>query len=217
MGIHFKTDQSGANNNICVTESLTFNFSLANNAILDYASFSIKKGSGTTASIIARVYDQANGAGNIVESVTVLAANVAQTFGDIIFTFSGNTTLTAGTSYSLKVTSSTLCTGNNPYSMKSGNFQVIDTTSGGVINTGYGIGANLVNNATMLATAESNYFIESNASSIVTLNSVATRTGNNNNNRKIKLDGNNIPVKIYLGGQKRTVYHGNRKVLDKND
>ena len=31
------------------------------------------------------------------------------------------------------------------------------------------------------------------------------------------LDGNNIPVKIYLGSQKRTVYHGNRKIIDKNN
>lgn len=236
MGIKFQTDQSGANNNVCSTTSQIFNFSLARSNTLEAADFSIKKGSGTTASIIVTVYDQPNGAGNVVESVTVLASNVTQTFSTIVFTFAGTTTLNAGTSYSLKVSSTTSCVGNSPYSIKVGNFQVIDTTSGGVINTGYGIGANITVDTTIISTAAASYLTSSNCetissvscntniaynilldiTNITTLTGQAIKINNNGDNRKIKLDGANIPVKIYLGNQRRKVYHGNRMIIDKS-
>lgn len=234
MGIKFQTDQSGANNNVCTTTSQTFNFSLARSAILDSASFSLKKGSGTTASIVVAIHDQPNGGGSIVESVTVLATNITQVFSDIVFTFSGNTTLNAGTSYSLVVSSSTSCTGNNPYSIKVGNFQVLDS-GGGIINTGYGIGATTVCDTTITSSANASYLITSSADCInslscdtnsghnisctiennATISGQATKINNNVDNRKIKLDGANIPIKIYLGNQKRRIYHANRMIIDK--
>lgn len=237
MGIKFQTDQSGANNNICTTASEIFNFSLARSAVLDSASFSIKKGSGTTATIVVAVYDQPNGAGSVVESISVAAANITQTFSNIVFTFSGNTTLNAGTSYSLKVSSTTSCSGSNPYSIKVGNFQVLDTTSGGIINTGYGISSDILNASTVTSSINAEYISLSTSTSLNIFSSLAsilnnayvsissatnfsaqgTKTTNNNNNRKINLDGTNIPVKIYLGSQRRRLYHGNRIIIDKNN
>lgn len=237
MGIQFQTDQSGANNNVCTTTSQTFNFSLARSNTLESASFSIKKGSSTTAAIIVTVYDQPNGTGNTVESISVAAANVTQTFSNILFTFTGNTTLNAGTSYSLKVSSSTSCSGSSPYSIKVGNFQVIDTTTNNIINTGYGIGADLLSNSSLTASSNATYLsisnmgcnsalsgdIKQNNSVSVSMNSVTTINvearrivnANNNSSNKIKLDGNNIMIKLLLGGQKRRMYHGNRMIIDK--
>lgn len=236
MGIKFQTDQSGANNNVCSTTSQIFNFSLARSNTLEVADFVIKKGSSTTASIVVAVYDQPNGLGNIVESVTVLASNITQTFATIVFTFAGSTTLSAGTSYSLKVSSTTSCSGSSPYSIKAGNFQVIDTTTNNIINTGYGIGADIFNVSSITSVADAKYnslstistnntvsgsallsnSISASVSNQVTVSAQGTKITNNNNNRKIKLDGNNIPVKIYLGSQKRRVYHGNRMIIDKS-
>lgn len=234
MGIKFQTDQSGANNNVCSSTSQIFNFSLARSSILDSASFSIKKGSGTTETIVVEVYNQSNGSGNIVESVSVLAANVTQTFSNILFTFSGNTTLNAGTSYSLKISSSTSCSGSSPYSIKSGNFQVLDTTTNSVLNTGYGVAADLFcdsivssqsnvlyNNSISLSSTTSvsaQVFKINNINTLmlnsISFNSEAIKISNNTNSRKIKLN-NLSSIQIYLGNQKRKVYHGNRIIVDK--
>lgn len=141
MSISFKTDQSGANSNVCSTSSHTFNFSVSTNSTVTTGVFAMKSGSGSTGSVTAAIYNQPNGAGSVVASVAVLVANIPQTFSDITFTFPANTNLTAGTSYSLKISSDTSCTGNAPYSFKPGNFQVIDDTTNAVINTGYGVSA----------------------------------------------------------------------------
>lgn len=231
MSIKFQTDQTGANNNVCSSTSQIFNFSLSTSNTVSSATFDIKKGSGTTASITVSIYNQPNGSGSVVESVTVLASSITQTFAPIAFNFTGSTTLSADTSYSLVVSSTTSCTGNNPYSMKSGNFQLIDTGSGSVINTGYGISCGILCDATITSSSNIACTITSNISSI---NTVSSNTLINNNistniniltlieaqaikvgnNRKIKLDGSNILVKIYLGNQKRKIYHANRLIID---
>lgn len=237
MGIKFQTDQSGANNNVCSGTSQIFNFSLARSAIISEADFVIKKGSGTTASIVIGIYDAPNGGGSLVESVTVLASNVTQLFTTISFIFSGNTTLSAGTSYSLVVSSTTSCVGNSPYSMKSGNFQIID--NGTIINTGYGIASDIGNLTTLTSTisltsnigsnilsntsvsANGSYFtiISSDINCSTTNSAQANKiSGNNNPNNRLRLDGKgNFPqLRVYLGNKKSLVYRGNSKILDQN-
>lgn len=237
MGIKFQTDQSGANNNVCSGSSQIFNFSLARSATIDSADFVIKKGSGTTASIVVSIHNAVNGGGSVVESVTVLASNITQLFTTIAFIFSGNTTLTAGTSYSLVVSSTTSCVGSSPYSMKSGNFQVTD--SGIILNTGYGIASDISNSTTLISSASlgsnisSNILsntsvsanvsysttISSNINNIVSSISQANKiSGNNNPNNRLRLDGKgNFPqLKLYLGNKKPIVYRGNSKILDQN-
>lgn len=178
MGIKVQTDQTGANQNVCSGTSLTFNFSLSTNYTLDNADFVIKKGSGTTASIVATVYDQKNGAGNVVATVSILAASVTQSFTTIIFNF--NTNLSADVSYSLVVSSTSSCVGSAPYSMKSGNFQVLDSDTNTVINTGYGISTNTNSISTVTANASQTTVINSSLVAVSTFNSSSYRQHNIN-------------------------------------
>lgn len=142
INIKFQTDQTGANSNVCSGSNILFNFSLTDTYNLVSADISLKKGSATTASIVATVYDGANGTGNVVASSTILAANVTQSYASIIFPFS-NITLSPNVSYSLVLSSTTSCSGSSPYSMKSGNFQVLNSDTGTILNTGYGISASI--------------------------------------------------------------------------
>lgn len=235
MGVTFQTDQTGANSNVCSTTSQAFNFSLAQSAIVDSASFVIKKGSGTTASIVASIYNAANGGGSLVESVTVLASSISQTFETITFTFSGNITLDAGISYSLVVSSSTSCSGSSPYSMKSGNFQVLNGNT--VINTGYGVSADILNVTSITSDANASLKISSSASvsstvSASSLFSVSISSSINNitsfisqaikskpnNPNKIRLDshGNIQALKIYIGNKIPKIYRGNSIISNQN-
>lgn len=212
MSIKLQTDQSGANNNICTGTSATFNFSLASNNTLDQADFVIKKGSGTTASIVVTIYNQPNGGGSVVSSSTVLAANVTQSFSTIVFAFS-SVSLTAGTSYSAVLSSSTSCSGNNPYSFKSGNFQIIDS-GGGVINTGYGIDANVNSASSLSCSTNLSALISSSINNAATASVLITLNKANNNH--IKIDGAGIPTKLYLGNTRRKAYHKGKMIMDNN-
>lgn len=146
--IKFQTDQTGANTNVCSTQSQIFNFSLANTYNLTQADITLKKGSGTTASITVSIYNAANGGGSVVASSTVLAANITQSYASILFSFN-NIVLSPNIGYSLVISSSTSCIGSNPYSMKSGNFQVLNADTGGQLNTGYGVSASVAGNCTI--------------------------------------------------------------------
>lgn len=147
--IQFQTDQSGANINICSTQSQIFNFSLTNTYNAKEADIVLKKGSGTTASVIATIYNQPNGGGSVVASSTVLAANVSQSYASVVFTF--NTILSPNVPYSLVISSSSSCSGNSPYSMKGGNFQVYNADTNNILNTGYGISSNINSASTFTA------------------------------------------------------------------
>jgi hypothetical protein len=191
INIKFQTDQSGANNNVCSGTSQVFNFSLTDTHNVSYADISLKKGSGTTSDIVCSIYDAPNGGGSLVSSVTVLAANVTQTFESTLFTFT-NTTLSPGIPYSLVISSSTSCVGSNPYSMKSGNFQVLNSDTGGLLNTGYGISANI----TTLCSLSAN-------SSII-------------KGQRIFINGNKT-VKFRLGSKTPKMYKGNSVLYNPNN
>lgn len=157
MSISFKTDQSGAQAQICSGTSSTFNFSVATNSVVTTGVFSMKRGSGSTGSVTAAIHNQPNGGGSVVASVSVPAASISQTFGDITFTFPANTQLTGGTSYSLVLSSATGCGGSSAYGFKPGSFQVFDDTTNAVINVGYGVGVLAAAEAAMTVTPTVHY------------------------------------------------------------
>lgn len=176
--IIFTTDQSGANQNICstaVASTVTFNFSLSSNYDAYSANITMKKASGTTAPVVVTIYNQPNGGGSSVGSSTVLAANITQSFAPIEFLFS-SLSLTAGTSYSLVLSSTTSCSGSNPYSFKSGNFQVTDKVTGAVINTGYGIASAMTSVATLTSSPKTGRAATKALSSVSTLSATATKS-----------------------------------------
>lgn len=171
--IVFQTDQSGANQNICstaVASTVTFNFSVSANYEAYSANITMKKASGTTDPVTITIYDQPNGGGAAVGSSTVLASAVTQSFEPIEFLFSG-LTLTAGTSYSLRLSSPSSCAGSSPYSFKSGNFQVTDRLTSAVINTGYAIASNITSVATATASPKASLKTNSQMGSTVVLSS----------------------------------------------
>lgn len=177
--IIFQTDQTGANQNICATavaSTVTFNFSLSGNYTAYSANITIKKASGTTDPVEAKIYSQPNGGGSVVASSSVLASAVTQSFSSIEFLFL-NANLTANTSYSLVLSSITSCSGNSPYSFKSGNFQIIDKSTGSVINTGYAIVSNIYAQATLAASSRINRSAASSflSSSSLTANAIKSK------------------------------------------
>lgn len=176
--IIFQTDQSGANQNICstaVASTVTFNFSL----ISDYQAYSanivMKKGSGTTLPVTVTVYDQPNGGGSSLGSASVLASAVTQSFSPIEFVFS-SLNLTSGVAYSLVISSAESCSGSSPYSFKSGNFQIVDRVTGGVINTGYGIVMNAYGVTTMGGSPKINAKVSSSSAFLATLSASAIKS-----------------------------------------
>lgn len=214
MSISFKTDQSGANSNVCTTQSHTFNFSVSNSTNVTTAVFSLKSGSGSTDSVTVAIYDQPAGAGSVVASVSVGVASIPQTFTAVTFTFPANTNLTAGTSYSLKVSSGTSCSGNAPYSFKPGNFQVIDDTTNAVVNTGYGVSAAITATASVSETATAAYTSAAAAvSSVAAMNADPSvlQAGETN---KWRHDGA-LAGRIYRGATRvRKARRGNNVILD---
>jgi hypothetical protein len=146
--IKFQTDQSGANKNICFGTGVIFNFSLTTQSNLVSADIVIKKGSSTSDNISVSIYDQSNGGGNLVALCSVDASSITQSYETIIFQFN-NVLLFPNISYSLVLSSTTSCTGSDPYSMKSGNFQVLNSETGLLLNTGYGISSNVSSVSTL--------------------------------------------------------------------
>lgn len=189
--IKFQTDQTGANKNVCSGTSEIFNFSITDTYNVSEADIVIKKGSGTTDSIIASIHNQPNGGGSVVGSATVLANNITQSYTSIIFSFSG-VILSPGNSYSLVISSSTSCSGNDPYSLKSGNFQVYNADTNTLLNTGYGI------SSTVLCAT--------------TLSSSATVT----KGQKVFIDSNKL-IKIRLGSKTPKTYRGNNIIYNPNN
>lgn len=152
INIKFQTDQTGANLNVCSTQSQIFNFSLTDTYNVTDADIVLKTGSGTTGSITASIHNQANGGGSVVASSTVLAANITQSYTTIVFSFS-NVLLSPNTAYSLVISSSTSCSGSNPYSMKGGNFQIYNSDTNTLLGVGYNISSSVLSNSTFSANA----------------------------------------------------------------
>lgn len=233
INIKFQTDQTGANSNVCSGASIVFNFSLTDTYNLTTADISLKKGSGTTQSITASVYNQANGGGSVVASATVLAANITQSYSSIIFDFN-NVLLSAGTSYSLVLSSTTSCSGSSPYSMKSGNFQVLNSDTNTILNTGYGISANILSDSTASASAN---VIPPSPTPTNTATNTPTNTPTNTStntptntptNQNItptptptipinKIRRNANAVKLRLGSKAPKMYRGNSLIYNPNN
>lgn len=190
INIKFQTDQSGANNNVCSGSDIIFNFSITDTYNVVGAYISLKKSSGTTASISALIYNASNGGGSLVASSTVLASSITQSYDIIPFLFS-NITLSTGSSYSLVLRSTTSCVGSNPYSMKSGNFEILNSDTNTIINTGYGVSSNL--------------------NSLCSFTSSATLT----KGQKIYLN-NNKSIKFRLGSKLPKIYKGNVLIYNPN-
>lgn len=213
MSISFKTDQSGAQAQICSGTSSVFNFSVATSSTVTTGVFAMKRGSASTGSVTAAIYNQPNGLGDVVASVSIPAASFSQTFGDITFTFPANTQLTAQTSYSLKISSATTCGGSDAYAFKPGSFQVIDNNTNTVVNTGYGVSADIFSAATVAATPAAAYKIA--ASAIVTASMAVDPSvlaaGETN---KWRHDGA-LAGRIYRGSVRvRKARRGNNIILD---
>lgn len=150
--IKFQTDQTGANQNVCSGSSITFNFSLTNISNLVEANIVLKKGSSTVENIVVSVYDQQNGGGSLVASVEIPANDITQSYTPTAFNFN-NVILSPDISYSLVLSSASSCSGSSPYSMKSGNFQVLNSDTNILLNTGYGVSASVFGIGTFLADA----------------------------------------------------------------
>lgn len=189
--IKFQTDQSGANSNVCSGTSQIFNFSLADTYKLVGAYISLKKGSSTTASISIDIHSGANGTGTIVASSAIAASSITQSYTDTGFLFN-NIILSPNIPYSLVISSSTSCSGSSPYSMKSGNFQVLNYDTGGQLSTGYGVSANILN--------------------ICSLSATSTLT----KGQKIYLS-NNKTAKYRLGSKIPKIYRGNTILYNPNN
>lgn len=213
MAISFKTDQSGAAANICTTSSSVFNFSVSSNSTVNTGVFAMKRGSGSTGSVTATIYNQPGGVGSVVASTSVLAASISQTFADVIFTFPADTNITAGTSYSIKISSDTSCTGNAPYSFKPGNFQVIDDATNTVVNTGYGIAVDMLAETVVAATLAAKNVVTAEITSTTTMNADPSVLQYNTIN-KWRHDGA-LAGRIYRGSTRvRKAKRGNNTILD---
>lgn len=213
MSISFKTDQSGAQAQICSGTSSTFNFSVAANSVVTTGVFAMKRGSSSTGSVTAAIHNQPNGGGSVVASVSVSAASISQTFGDITFTFPANTQLTGGTSYSLVLSSATSCGGSSAYGFKPGSFQVFDDTTNTVINTGYGVDAAIAAVATVSESAKAAYKASAAAAVVATLtpDPSVLQAGETN---KWHHDGA-LAGRIYRGNTRvRKAKRGNNVILD---
>lgn len=213
MSISFKTDQSGANAQICSGSSSKFNFSVSSLATVTTGVFSMKRGSDSTGSVTVAIYDQPNGAGSIVVAVSIAAASFSQTFADMTFNFPEGTQLSAGTSYSLAISSATGCGGSDAYSIKPGNFQVIDNATNAVINTGYGVDAAASVVSTAAATANAAYTSSADLAALaaLTVEPSVLQAGATN---KFRRDGA-LATRIYHGSKR--VYkakRGNNVILD---
>lgn len=179
MSISFQTNKTGAAAAVCSTSTIKYNFSVARNSTVSNATFAMSKGSSTTASCTVAIYDQPNGGGSIIASVTLPAsAFVSSSYPDVVFTFPANTTVTANTDYSLVISSATGCNGASAYSLKPGSFQVVDTTTGTVLNTGYAIAAAPAAYAVLTPAPKQTFAVSSANVSVATLSAAAT--GNKN-------------------------------------
>lgn len=156
--ISFQTDQSGANSEICSTASSTFNFSVSSAYTATYASFVMKRGSGSTGSVTVAIYNGANASGSVVASVSTAAAAFSQTYTTMTFTFPANTNLTANATYSLKISSATACGGSNAYFIKAGSFQVLSSAAT-VLSVGYGLSAPIAGQTTLSGSARAGWGI----------------------------------------------------------
>lgn len=162
MSVSFQTNKTGAAATVCTTATIKYNFSVAQNTTAAAATFAMSKGSSTTASCTVAIYNQPNGGGSVVASVSLPAsAFSSSSYPDVVFTFPANTNLTANTNYSLVISSSTGCNGATAYSMKPGSFQVIDTATAQVLNTGYAISAAPTGSVTATATATGSFALSS--------------------------------------------------------
>lgn len=213
MSISFKTDQSGAQAQICSGTSSTFNFSVAANSTVTTGVFSMKRGSTSTGSVTAAIHNQPNGGGTVVASVAIPAASFSQTFTDMTFTFPANTQLTSGTAYSLVISSATSCGGSAAYAFKPGSFQVIDDTTNTVINTGYGVDAAMAVVATVAATARAQYKAAA-AAAVVAAMAADPSVLQANTVNKWRHDGA-LTDRIYRGSTRvRKARRGNNIILD---
>lgn len=144
--IVLSTDNTGANDPIFSGNNRIFNFSTTATYILDYALFTVKKGSSSTNGITATIYNAIDGGGSTVATVFLSAANISQTYTATQFNFSSYS-LPAGT-YSCVLSSTTASGGNSNYFIKSGNFQVLDSSTLTAISIGFGIQLLSVSNVT---------------------------------------------------------------------
>lgn len=162
MSVSFQTNKTGAAATVCSTSTIKYNFSVAENTVAEKATFAMSRGTSTTASCTVAIYNQPNGGGSVIASVTLPASSfVSSSYPDVVFTFPANTNLSVNTDYSLVITSSTGCNGANAYSLKPGSFQVIDTITAQVLNTGYAIAAAPSGHVSTTASARASFVLSS--------------------------------------------------------